>query len=1172
MKKGKHQSKRAESTLPSKPTGADSPASTASSEKKKALEMVATPGQSESKSNSNKNHNKGVTGQEAEKAGTAQPAGKSKGSPSQADAKGPPTPGAAPAQADSSASPSGARPNQFPVVGIGASAGGLAAFEAFFGHMPFDSKTGIAFVVVQHLDPDHKSILTELVRRCTRMRVYEVTDGMVMEPNCTYIIPPNRDLSLFDGKLHLVEPGARRGLRLPIDFFFRSLAVDRGDQSIGVILSGTGTDGTLGLRAIKETGGMSIVQEPRSAEYDGMPRSAITSGLADYILAPEQMPSRLLEYVKRTSKFRPGPGTASVDDASAWVLKIMAQLRSRTGHDFSNYKQNTIRRRVERRVAVNQIETLENYVRLLRQNPGELDTLFRELLIGVTGFFRDPGAFDALGDLALLAILTDRPPNVPVRVWVPGCSTGEEAYTIAMLLQEASDKLGRQSTVQIFATDIDQDSVEKARYGVYPANIAADVSPERLARFFTHEDKDFYRIKKTLRDQVVFALQDVIKDPPFSKLDLISCRNMLIYMEPVLQKRLLPLFHYALATGGFLLLGNSESVGEFTNLFLTVERKWKLYRRKEISFNAIASFAMPRSLVGEGERAGAGVESKERKTNLREVTERLLLRNYTPASVAVNERGEILYVHGRSGKYLELPSGDATLDLLRAAREGLKVELANALRRIFADRQPIYYAGLEVRTNGGFETVNVTVELADGPTGAANVAVVTFQEAPHPSEKELPASAKASPERRPESSTPLDEKDRHILSLERELRVKSETLQTTIEELETSNEEIKSANEELQSTNEELQSTNEELETSKEELQSVNEELVTVNTELQQKMDGLARANNDMNNLLAGTGIGMLFVDHQLHIQRFTPAMTQIIKLIQSDVGRPVSDLVSNLAHYDRLGQDVRGVLDSLIPREAEVQTRENHWYLMRILPYRTVENVIEGAVLTFVDIRAQKRAEEELRKLSTQLEQRVQARVAELERVNENLQKEIRHRHDGEARRAVEIAALARSYDVTANISQGDTKQRILQACLAAVIELTAAHMGTLQLYDEASKSFRLAASKGFNARFQEHFANVPIQGDSFCAEVLRRKERVIIDDLARSSIIKPGESLNLLQAAAVRVLQATPILTRDGRVLGALTTHWTESHHLDDGTLKLLDLLTRQLADRIDGSAVKA
>jgi len=1053
----------------------------------------------------------------------------------------------------------------FPIIGIGASAGGLAAFEALFAHMPADSETGIAFVIVQHLDPDHKSILSELVRRYTKMLVYDVSDGIKVEPNCAYIIRPNKDLALLNGKLHLMEPGARRGLRLPIDFFFRSLAQDRGEHAIGIILSGNGTDGTLGLRAIKEAGGLALVQEPQSAEYDGMPRSAIASGLADYILPPEEMPAQLITYVKRTSTFKRSPPATVTPDISGWLLKIMALLRAHNGHDLSHYKQNTIRRRVERRMVVNQIETLEKYVRLLRQSPAELDTLFRELLIGVTGFFRDPGAFDAVRDLALPALTSERPPGRPIRIWVPGCSTGEEGYSLAMLIQEAAEKVGREFVVQIFATDIDHEAIEKARAAIYPASIAADVSPERLSRFFSHEQKDFYRIKKNLRDQLVFAEQNVIKDPPFSKLDLISCRNLLIYLEPILQKRLLPLFHYALSPGGFLLLGNSESIGEFTSLFTTAERKWKLYRRKDFTVGAVGALTAPRlPMHAEHSAAEAGSdEQKERKPPLREITERMLLRNYAPACVAVNEQGEILYVHGRSGKYLELPAGDASLNLLRAAREGLKIELANGLRKVIAKRQPVRYEGLDVRTNGGFESVDVNLELADGPASASNIVIVTFRESPPRAKAEAPVAAASAA---PRTSRPPAEKDRHIAALERELRVKTETLQTTVEELETSNEELKSTNEELQSTNEELQSTNEELETSKEELQSVNEELGTVNSELQQKIDGLSRANNDMNNLLAGTGIGMLFVDHQLHIQRFTPATTQIINLIHTDIGRPVSDLVSNVAGYDRLGEDVKSVLDTLIPRETEVRTRDGHWYLMRTLPYRTADNVIEGAVITFVDIAVQKRAEEQFRKLSEELEQRVNERVAQLASANQNLAREIGNREQAEARRVTDISAMTRLHDLTSRIAKETDQQKLLQATLDAAVELTHTEMGSLHLYDPASQSLRLAAHRGFDLPVVEQLSTINSHAVAGWGEALNRGKRVLVEDIAQSSLLNGSPALDILRAAGVQALLATPVVGRDGKLLAIISNHWTKPFRADEGTLRLLDLLSSQLADLIE------
>jgi two-component system CheB/CheR fusion protein len=855
----------------------------------------------------------------------------------------------------------------FPVVGIGASAGGLAAFESFFSGMPVDREPGMAFVLVQHLAPDHKSILTDLIRRYTRMQVFEVVDGMVVQPNCAYIIPPNCDMAFLNGTLQLMEPSAPRGQRLTIDYFFRSLAQDQRERAICIVLSGTGSDGTEGVKAVKGEGGMAMAQSPATTEYDGMPRSAIATGLVDFELSPVEMPARLILYASQAFGRRSAVAGDHAPISGNAVQKILQLLRQRSGHDFSQYKASTIRRRIERRMAVQQVETIDGYVHHLNQTPAELDALHRDLLIGVTSFFRDAEAFRALEEKALPGLIAGKPAGTTIRVWTPGCSTGEEAYSLAMLFAEHLTAGKHNLRVQIFATDIDSQAIATARNGLYPASIAADLSPERLGRFFSPgAEGGAYRINKHIRDMLIFSEQNVTRDPPFSRLDLISCRNLLIYMGAELQKKVVALFHYALNPEGVLFLGTSESVGDNAALFATLDRKAKLFRRLGDRRGA------PRPAPGEGQAATAtrgGMNPleghhkvDERRTSLRELTQKALLQQVAPAGALINEQGDILYLHGRTGQFLELAPGESgPNNILKMARDGLRSELSATLQQAVASQAVVRSPGLRVRTNGHLITVNLTVRPVTASRAASSrtplFLVVLEELAPGDSDRTgVASSAKkggaTDPSRQPDEESSIE-------ALRIELQAKEEYLQATTVELETANEEPRSANEELQSVNEELQSTNEELETSKEELQSVNEELTTINSELQTKVADLTRANNDLNNLLAGTGIATVFVDLELRITRFTPTATRIIKLISGDVGRPLGDIVSNLTRYDRIMADVRQVLDSLVPVEVEVEAQSGAWFLLRILPYRTLENVIEGAVITFVDVTDMKRAEE---------------------------------------------------------------------------------------------------------------------------------------------------------------------------------------------------------------------
>ncbi len=841
------------------------------------------------------------------------------------------------------------------VVGVGASAGGLIAFEKFFGSFPAGAATSpVAIVLVQHLSPDHRSALAECVRRYTRMEVSEIEDGVRVQPNRVYVLPPNHDLAVRDGALHLQLQTGKRGQQLPIDSFFRSLALDQRERAVGIVLSGNGQDGTEGLRAIRAAGGLTLVQDPATAESDGMPRSAIAAGVAEQVLPPDKMFAALI--APRLPAPAAGPVTGLDESVRVGALaKVFALLRAHTGHDFSLYKPSTIHRRIERRMAAHQIDTVAHYVQFMQGTPAEVEELFRDLLIGVTSFFRDPEPFAVLEKIVLPKLLAAKPAGAVVRVWIPGCSTGEEAYSVAILLAELMEAKKQRHPVQIFATDIDSDAITTARAGIYPESIATSVSPERRARYFTVQpDGSSLKIHRSIRDLLVFSEQDVTKDPPFSKLDLISCRNLLIYMGGELQRRLIPLFHYALNPGGFLFLGTSESIGEFDDLFSVLDRKAKVYQRK------VASAAGRLSLLPPAFQSNAALPLESVKKNdptkrpLRDLAEQALLQRASPAGALVNGKGDILYLHGRTGQFLEPAAGEAgAANILKMAREGLRHDLTIKLRESVRSGKVTRCPALRINHHGHFVTARVSIHpLSGDQTGAADTRLflVVFEEAA--AEPVSPKVGRATRATKTRPAAPrAGDKDRRIAALEAELKAKEEYLQSAIEELQSSTEELKSSNEEMQSVNEELQSTNEELETSKEELQSVNEELTTVNTELQSKVADLSRANNDMTNLMAGTGIATIFVDHQLRIMRFTPTASLIINLIPGDVGRPLAHIVSNLVGYSSLIVDVQTVLNTLAPKTVEVQTRAGEWYSARIQPYRTVENMIEGAVITFADI-----------------------------------------------------------------------------------------------------------------------------------------------------------------------------------------------------------------------------
>jgi len=819
------------------------------------------------------------------------------------------------------------------VVAVGASAGGLEALDAMLGSMPVD--IGAAFVIVTHQHTGQASLLPELLGKSCGLPVSKAVDGMCVEANHVYVGMPGCLLEIAGGVLRCCPLAATDVGDRAIDHFMRFLAADQGEFSVGVILSGAGSDGTLGVRAIKAAGGMVMAQDPSMAKFDSMPASAIATGLVDYVLSPATMPSTLIEYLRcpylRSRASKVDSGAYLPEDM---VSRILLRLREVTGHDFSGYKRSTIARRIERRMNVLHIAEPVLYLAFLNDHPNETRLLMQELLISVTSFFRDPEAFLALSGKALAPLLESRG-EAPLRVWVPGCATGEEAYSVAILLLEQMQNMQQAPNLQVFGTDLDGHAISVARGGLYPEGIIADVSTERLARYFVREDGCF-RVCRAIRERLVFAVQDLLRDPPFTRLDLIVCRNVLIYLTADAQRRLIPVFHYALHPGGLLFLGSSESIGGMHAFFETVDSKWKIYRRLE-SAGALPSTSGPSFERRVPPVPATVTVGRPGESGLGPHVQRLLTTRFAPPSVVVDAQGNIVYVQGRTGMFLEPMEGQPSHNILHMAREGLAAALATALRRATADNLESVRDNVRVRTNHEFTRVNVTVSPIGDSEPLRGLYLVTLQPVVNPG-----------PE--PVADDPGLSATAREMELEMEVLETRRSLEATIGDLGNANEELLTGNEELQSANEELQSTNEELETSKEELQSLNEELNTVNAEFQSKVEALALSNDDMRNLLNSTQVGCVFLDEDLRVKRYTEKACELIRLIESDLGRPMEDLATTLV-YDRLVADCRQVLDTLVPVEAEVPDRSGHWYLLRVLPYRTGENVFDGVVVTLVNI-----------------------------------------------------------------------------------------------------------------------------------------------------------------------------------------------------------------------------
>jgi len=838
--------------------------------------------------------------------------------------------------------PDGRTPLPFHIVGIGASAGGLDALKAFFEEVPADC--GMAFVVVQHLSPRHVSLMKNLLAPKTTLEVQDAEDGMRLEPNRVYLKPPAKDIVIRDRTFHLTPIRDTDGPRLPIDIFFSSLAEDQKERAVCIILSGSGSDGTLGAKLIQGEGGLVMVQDEREAQYARMPQSIIDAGLADVIVPVKQMPSELLNYIRHPF-IDAGKAGTSEERLEQDILSILMIVRTNTGHDFSRYKRTTVQRRIERRMALQQIQEIGDYRRYLRQNPAEIDNLFQDMTIKVTRFFRDPKAFEVLLKKALQPLLRKKEEGSPLRIWVPGCATGEEAYSLAVMALEASEALEKFFEFKIFASDINNDTIVAARRAYFPESAAADISVKRLKRFFSKKDHH-YLVDSKIRDMILFAVHDIGRDPPFSNMDLISCRNLLIYMNSDLQADILQIFRYALKTDGILFMGSSETTGG-SEFFTPVDKKHKIYRKKIAKSGQSGRLHFSKTLMpfraaeheidrppGTRTRDPGGPEPQK----VRDIVEQTILDKYAYPAVLIDDQADILYFHGNTGKFLAPPVGEPSFNVFAMTSGELHYRLAKAIEKVKRSGQPELLENLQARHNDSFLTLDVSLSPLPAGGGSKNCILIEFKETSPPDAGGIKTEA-ADKDDSSESA-----------QLAEKLRLTRQELQAAIEELETSNEELKSANEELQANNEELQSTNEELESSKEELQSTNEELETVNTELSKKNQAMQRAEDDLDNLFESIELAILFLSNDLRIVRFTPAATEIFNLKKVDEGRRLLDITSNL-DYDHLARDVEEVLDNLIRKEVRVNGKNGNIYVLRIVPYRSGGNVIEGAIVSFTDV-----------------------------------------------------------------------------------------------------------------------------------------------------------------------------------------------------------------------------
>ncbi len=1003
--------------------------------------------------------------------------------------------------------------NDLLIVGIGASAGGLDALQRFFSALPPDGN--IAFVVIVHLDPSRNSSLASLLQSRTSMQVGQVTDREKIEAGHVYVIPPDKNLSIADGHITTSDFQAPRGQRAPIDLFFRSLAKVPGGGA-AIILSGSGTDGTVGIKLVNEQGGFVMAQEPADAAYDSMPRSAIGTGLVDFVLPAEGLARKVVEFQHNRNRIQLPTNQEELpeDDADA-LRKILHLLRSYTGHDFKNYKESTVLRRIGRRMQMNQIDSLRDYLVFLGENPLESQALLKNLLISVTHFFRDQQAWEVLGEKVFPQMLLDKEPDEQLRIWVPGCATGEEAYSICILLMEQAETLDILPDFQIFASDLDQRALAFARNGLYPEAIEVDISEERLRRYFRKED-EHYRIRKDVRERVLFAVHSLLNDPPFSRLDLISCRNLLIYLNRDLQERMFQLFHYALQPGGWLFLGSAESADGTLDLFEVFDRTNRIYRNskhktKQNLQTGIISKRIDALNTGLWTPHVSSAESQLDRY------QRLLVE-LAPPSVIVNRDLQLIHLTESAGRYFQRPAGTPSHDILREVRPELRVELQAALQKAFRKGQPTSTGPIKAMLGGNPEWIHLIVQPGDEEHNSQNQAMVIFAEVEMMDVSAVEVQADGATDHDP------------IVPLKAEVQRLRQHLQSTIEEYESSKEEMRAANEELQSINEEYKSTTEELETSTEELQSVNEELETVNQQLKVKVDELSQANDDLQNLMAATEIGTLFLDRELCIQRFTPRISELFNIRKSDLGRPITHL-RQVVEYEELEEDFQRVLRDLTVLERGIEGEDGTYYLTRLRPYRTVDDRIDGIVLTFIEITEQKRAEAELR--------------------------------DSQAKLKAQLSSMRHLHQLVSTLMVSKNIHMAMDEVLTATVELMDADKGSVQVLDPKDGTLQFAAQIGFDEEFLDYFSKVAADDTTACARAMQEKHRIIVYDVLLDPMFEPY--LEVVSKAGYRTVHSTPLLNRRGEVLGILSTYYKEPQCPSDRDFHMLDLYARQAADFI-------